>query len=485
VVGVLALHRGSIGAGLAGLLVVSALTATATAAWAAPPPNDDRGGMVLLQAPATVQGTLAEATLETTNDSSGCANTDGSVWYHFAAPPRGAVVVQLDAAGQMDATVDLFRQVRSRLDSVTCDPTDARGDATLDVEGLEPGADYALRVGNQVGSIADAFTLRVLVPTPPPAPPGRHLPNVGVRNSVDRLLNQGDVYWRWMRAGRTMRLSLRVDQCTSLTVFGPGTRSFSEEPVRRLRCGGYGLFTASRTGRHFLVVQAGRSRGRQPYRLWVARALLDDTTPGLLLRNHTRVAGSVNGGIDTRDLYRFDVRRRSALTLRLSGEPSMTLVTENGRQVGGDLVDQRVAAGRYYVAVQGSGRYVLRLSVRAITRASLRFNGRHAATTRPGSVAQLRMRVRPAVAGRAEATIERLDPIEGWQFLDARRFRVSEGKARLRFRPPSIGRYRAHGSFLGSRNAAPAATRFTYLTVERPLARPSTRPAAQPRPATG
>jgi hypothetical protein len=291
-----------------------------------------------------------------------------------------------------------------------------------------------------------------------------------VRNSVDRLLNQGDVYWKRMRAGRTMRLSLRADQCTWLTVYGPGTRSFSEEPVRRLRCGGYGLFTASRTGRHFLVVEAGRSRGRQPYRLRVAPALRDDTTPGLLLRNHRRFRGSVNGGIDTRDLYRFNVRRRSALTLSLRGGPSMTLVRANGRRVRGDLVDQRVTVGRYYVAVQGSGRYVLRLSVRAITRASLQFNRRYAATTRPGSPAWLRMRVRPAVAGRAEVTIERLDPIEGWQFLENRRFRVSEGRARLRFRPPSIGRYRAHGDFLGSRNAAPDATRFTYLTVERPLA---------------
>lgn len=78
-----------------------------------------------------------------------------------------------------------------------------------------------------------------------------------------------------------MRMSLRADQCTLLTVCGHGTRSFSEEPVRRLRCGGYGPFTASRTKRHVLVVEAGRrrGRGRQPYRLRVAHALRDDTTP--------------------------------------------------------------------------------------------------------------------------------------------------------------------------------------------------------------
>jgi hypothetical protein len=465
------LMRRSISGGLAFLLVLGALVVTSSAAWAAPPSNDDRGSALPVRAPVTVQGTLVEATLEQTNDASACADTDGSVWYTFTAPPRGDVVVEVDAAGQMDGTVDLFKQVRSRLDLVTCDSGDSRGDSTLDVEGLEPGADYAIRVGNQRGSVADDFTLRVLVPTPPPAPPGRHLPYAGVRSSVDRLVNPGDVYWVRMRAGRTMRLSLRADQCTSLTVYGPGTRTFAEEAVRRLPCGGYGLFTATRSGRHFLVVRAGRSRDRQPYRLRVARALRDDTTPGVLLRNHSRVRGSVNGGIDTRDLYRFDVPRRSALTLRLTGQPVMTLVREDGRRIRGDLVDRTMSAGRYYVAVDGSGRYLLALALRVITRATIAFNGHHSATIRPGSTARLRVRVRPAVSGSAEVSIERLDPIEGWQFLGSHRIRVSGGRATLRFRPHSIGRYRAHGSFLGTHIAAPDATRFTYLRVQRPLGR--------------
>jgi hypothetical protein len=334
---------------------------------------------------------------------------------------------------------------------------------------LEPGASYAIRVGNQPGSVADQFVLRVLVPTAPPEPPGRHLPYVGVRNSVDRLVNSGDVYWTRMSAGHTMRLSLSTRQCTSLTVYGPGTRSFSDPAVSRLPCGGYRLFTPTQSGRHFLVVGAGRTRGLQPYKLRVARALRDDTAPGVLLRNHATVRGAVNGGIDTRDLYRFAVARRSALTLTLAGSPALRLLRDDGRPVGGSLVDRAVAPGRYFVAVQGSGRYTLRLGLRTITVATVSFDGRHVASIGPSSIARLTLRVRPAVRGRTETSVERLDPVDGWQFLHTYRLRLSHGSSTVVFHPPSVGRYRARGTFLGSRSAAPDATRFAYLQVRRPL----------------
>ena len=78
------------------------------------------------------------------------------------------IVIQLDAGGEMDATVDLYKSVRSKLTFVDCRATDSDGEATLDRDGLEAGADYAIRVGNQTGSVADTFKLRVLVPTAPP-----------------------------------------------------------------------------------------------------------------------------------------------------------------------------------------------------------------------------------------------------------------------------------------------------------------------------
>ena len=109
------------GSALSALVVVGAALVTAPTAWAAPPSNDNRADATVVDPPQSLTGTLVEATLEASQDSSNCGDTDGSVWYHFTAPPRGAVVLQFDAAGEMDATVDLYKQVRSKLTWVDCD----------------------------------------------------------------------------------------------------------------------------------------------------------------------------------------------------------------------------------------------------------------------------------------------------------------------------------------------------------------------------
>ncbi len=467
-------HVRGFGSALSALVVAGAALVTAPAAWAAPPSNDSRAEATQVDPPQSVSGTLVEATLEATDDSSNCGATDGSVWYHFTAPPRGSVVIQLDAAGEMDATVDLYKQVRSKLTWVDCDESDSHGSATIDRDGLDAGADYAIRVGNDTGSTADAFRLRVLVPTAPPHPPGRHLPAKGVRDHVDRVLNSADTYWTTMKAGRTMRLSLRTRHCTSLEVFGPGTRDFvAEQPEKSLFCGGYALFTPTESGRHFLVVRAARDRDVQHYRLQVAPAGRDDTAPGVVIANHTAVKGHVNGGIDTRDLYRFDVTHRSALTLSLSGLPTMTLVRDDGSRFGsGNEIGRHVGAGRYFVAVSGSGHYTLRLALKTITRAGLRVNHRHATTIGPKAAARLSLSVRPTATGPSLITVERFDPIAGWQFLRSYHPRVRNGSATVRFRPPSVGRYRASASYLGSRDSAPADTGLVWLRVQRRLGDP-------------
>jgi hypothetical protein len=453
------------------LIALSATFAVTPSAWAAAPSNDNRADATVVDPPESLTGTLVEATLEPTNDASSCAATDGSVWYRFTAPPRGEIVIQLDAGGQMDATVDLYRSVRSKLEFVDCSATDSVGDATIDRDGLNGGATYALRIANQTGSVADTFKLRVLVPTAPPKPPGRHLPRDGIRNHVDRVLNPADAYWTKMTAGRTMRLSLQTRHCTSLELFGPGTKDFSDQPaLKRLPCGGYGVFTPTETGRHYLVVRAARDRDVQRYRLRVAPARADDTAPGVLIHNHAEIKGSVNGGIDTRDLFRFDVTRRSALTLKLAGSPEMMLFRDDGARLGsGYLINRRVGAGRYFVAVSGSGRYTLRLALKTITRTTILVNGQHRATIGPDAVARVTLRVRPAVAGPSVITVERFDPLEGWQFLRHYRPSVSRGTAKVPFDPPAVGRYRMYASYLGTRDAAPSSTGIAHLRVQRPL----------------
>jgi hypothetical protein len=438
-------------------------------AWAAPPPNDNRADAAVVTPPLSVSGTLVDATLEP-GEGSECGASDASVWYRFAAPKRGAVIIQLEAAGEMDSTIAVYKKVRSKYNFVTCEETDSKGNATIDTDGLDPGGDYVIRVGRESGSVAAAFTLRVLVPSPPPVPPGKPLPNRTVRGSVDRLLNPGDAYSISMFEGRTMRLSLRTETCTALEVYAPGTRDFDGGFVAELDCGGFGLFTPTQTGRHYLVVRAGRSREKQTYRLRAAPARKDDTTPGIFIANNARVRGSVNGGIDSRDLYRFDVTRRSTLMLTVNGGPRLRLMTDTGRRLGGgEYIDRRVAAGRYFVAVQGEGKYTLRRVSRTITNSSVRFNGSRKATVSPGTAARLSLQVRPSVSGPGVMEVERLDPVDGWQFLRRYRVDVQAGRATVSFSPPSVGRYRVFGEFKGSQVAASSDAGSATLRVQGPL----------------
>jgi hypothetical protein len=469
----IAMRSSSVGIAAAMAVVVSGLGGV-TASWAAPPGNDNRADAQVVRPPERVTGTLVEATQEFDGlDLSRCSRrcSDASVWYRFTAPKQGAIVIELDAAGDMDASVDLYERVRSQLNFVDCDVTDRQGIATIDNDNLTGGDEYAIRVGKEVGSVADSFALRVLIPSPPPEPPGKPLPAKGVKDSVDRLSNAGDAFATQMLQGRTMRLSLRSKTCTRLDVYGPGTRRFGGEVEKVIRCGGYALFTPRETGRYSLVVTAaGRTRGTQRYKLRVAPARRDDTTPGVFIRNNAKVTGKVNLGIDTRDLYRFDVTRRSTLTLKTSGDTDMRLVRQDGRYVdGGEIIERQIAAGRYYVAVEGSGRYTLRRVSRTITRSTLRVNRRRTSTVAPGRAARLALRVRPAVDGRAVIEVQRLDPIEGWQFQRRYRVSVRSGAADVSYSPPTVGRYRFFAEYRGTRTAAPSSSATARLRVQGPL----------------
>ena len=454
---------------VAGIVAAGLMALPAGAVAADPPPNNNRADAIRVTPPQTVPGTPVGATLEPVGAARECGDTDGSAWYRFTAPKDG-VIIQLDANGEMDATVDVFERTRSRYDWFDCTSTDKKGIATLDTGGWESGAEYAIRIGNETGSVANTFTLRVLIPAQPPRPPGKKLPASGAKGSVDRLVDPGNAYWKRLNEGRTTKMYLGGQYCTSLSVYRPGTKSFSSQPVLRSKCGGYRLFTPDESGRYVFLVEAGRSRDVQRYRLQVERARADDTVPGIFIRNHAKVKGHVNGGIDSVDLYRFDVTRRSELTLRVSGGPDLELRSDGGSYLGGgSTIDRVVRPGRFFVAVEGQGKYQLSRVSRAVTKSSLRFNGNRKAAVRPGSTARLQMNVRPGVSGRGVIVVERLDPIAGWQFLRRYRVSVNGGDATVSFRPPSVGRYRAEGEFLKNRDAAGSETGVAKLQVRGPL----------------
>jgi hypothetical protein len=449
-------------------VLLIALLLPATPALAAPPDNDDRANAERINPPQTVNGTVRDATVQNNEAFSSCESGDATVWYAFTAPARGAVVVQLDAGGELDASIDVFKRERSELTEEDCDNTDKKGLATLRLEDLD--GEYLIRVSKHFDSDPGPFTLAVLVPSAPARPPGKPLPLKGVKDSVDTLSNPSDAFSTQMTAGTSYRLSLAANQCTSLSVYGPNTGSFGSSPKKQLRCGGYRLFTPERSGRYSLLVEAGRSRGTQKYRLNVKRALLDDTTPGIFIRNNARVRGRVNGRVDSVDLYRFDVTSRSSLTLRVSGGPVLTLLKPGGRRLDrGDFIDTNVAVGRYYVAVRGRGKYTLRRISKTITRSRVTFNGKRKAVITPGSSARLVLGVSPSVAGRSTILLEKFDPLEGWQFLRRIHPRVFSGRASVTFVPPSIGRYRATATFRGSKLASGSDAGQARLNVRPPV----------------
>src|SRR4051794_11889967 len=87
---------------------VAGVFGSATAV-AAPPANDQRTAPTKLELPASVSGTLVEAT-KGPDEPGSCGDSDESVWYEFTAPARGHIVVLVDAAGDLDAVVDIFRR---------------------------------------------------------------------------------------------------------------------------------------------------------------------------------------------------------------------------------------------------------------------------------------------------------------------------------------------------------------------------------------
>ena len=235
-----------------------------------------------------------------------------------------------------------------------------------------------------------------------------------------------------MRAGQTMRLSLRSDRCMSLTIFSPGTRSFGGFDRR---CADYRLFTPTETGRYSLVVNALRGRDKQRTGCAWHRRAGTTRRPASSSATTRRCGGRVNGGIDSRDLYRFDVTRRSTPTLRVTGGPDLRLVTDKGRRLARGTDIERRVAGTLLRGSPGPGHVHVATCLPHHHGTVVGFNGRSMATVPPGSTTQLTVRVSPGVEGPARMILERFDPIDGWQFARTYRVVVRSGGAKVSFRP--------------------------------------------------
>jgi hypothetical protein len=456
--------------------IIGALIGPATAAAArsaGAPGNDNRASATPVGGlPATLSGTTVGATDDPTDPRTDCGRAHDTVWYRLSGAQTGRLVLRLSAFGKLDAVVSVYRATRSRLTPVACTATDENGRGALSF--TSSGGDYLVMIGRERASDDGKFRLTMFRQEPSSRPPGQRLPRQGVGSWVEPIKDFDDAWSLRMKAGVEYRINLSParGRCITLALFRPRTRSFaSAEPVHLLPCGGYFTYTPGfgGTGRYTLLVTASDERpGRQRYHLQAALAGPDDMAPGLPLRNLETRRGTLSGTrIDVVDLYRFRVTDRSDVTLTLRGPSSarLILLSENGHRLsvsdGPGELTSRLGHGMYFVAVRAEsgarGRYRLSLLERGITTTTVLANGLRSATVRPGASVAIAVAVDFSSAGAVRLEVDRFDPLTGWHFYRLYRLRLGgNGRTGISWRPPTIGHWRAHASFGGTRTASPS-----------------------------
>ena len=456
----------------AAIAFVIAFFVLPAAAAASPPGNDNRANANQVGSlPASVSGTTVEATDDPTDHRSGCGRAHDTVWYRLTGVGSGRIVVRVVAAGELDAVVSVYRAVRSRVTPAGCAATDEAGRGALSF--TSTGGDYLVMVGRERASEDGRFRLTVFRQEPSSRPPGRTLLRKGVSSWVEPISDYDDAWSLRMKAGVQYRINLSParGRCITMSLFRPGTRSFAGAPLQVVPCGGYFTYTPGfgGSGLYTLLVTASDQRpGRQRYHLQAAVTGADDSAPGLLLRNLQTRRGSVAGTrIDVVDLYRFRVAERADVALTLRGPASARLIVlnENGRRLssssGAGRLTVSLGQGTYFVAVRAesgaTGRYRLSLLERGVTTTTVLANGLRSATVSPGSSVAVSVAVDSSSGGAVRLEIDRFDPLTGWHFYRLYRLRLGgDGRAGISWRPPSIGHWRVHASFGGTRTASPS-----------------------------
>jgi len=460
--------------------VAAVLIVTGTAAAAGPPPpNDNRANASPVNPPAAVRGTTVGATDEANDPAPTCGRVHSTVWYRINDAPARRIVLRLHADGDLDGVLAVYQVQRSRLNQITCDPTDNDGRAELSFDGSE-GASYLVLFGRLPDSVDGTFGLRSSAPARS-RPPGTPLPAKGVEATLDPLDHPDKAWSTVMRAGTTYKINLfgRFGRCVDYRVYAPGTRDFAgASPVIRRECGGYVTYTpgAHLGGRYSVFVQTRGTRSATVhYRLQAAVAGPNDIGPGRALANEQTESGSLDARrIHVVDFFHFDVARQSDVTLHLrtGSEFGFTLLSENGRFLdsASGYIRHGLSPGRYFVVVRAEpgrrGPYRLSLLIREITKTEALADGSNSATLRPGGTASVEMRVSPAAAGRVQLQINRFLLLDGWVFSRVVNIQTgADGVGHFSWTPPAAGRWRLRAFFQGSRTASPSSSGYVFANV--------------------
>ena len=460
--------------------MAAVLIVTGTAAAAGPPPpNDNRANASPVNPPAAVRGTTVGATDEANDPAPTCGRVHSTVWYRINDAPARRIVLRLHADGDLDGVLAVYQVQRSRLNQITCDPTDSDGRAELSFDGSE-GASYLVLFGRLPDSVDGTFGLRSSAPARS-RPPGTPLPAKGVEATLDPLDHPDKAWSTVMRAGTTYKINLfgRLGRCVDYSVYAPGTRDFAgASPVIRRECGGYVTYTpgAHLSGRYSVFVQTRGTRSATVhYRLQAAVAGPNDIGPGRALANEQTESGSLDARrIHVVDFFHFDVARQSdvALHLRTGSEFGFTLLSENGRFLdsSSSYIRHGLSPGRYFVVVRAEpgrrGPYRLSLLIREITKTEALADGSNSATLRPGGTASVEIRVSPAAAGRVQLQINRFLLLDGWVFSRIVNIQTgADGVGHFSWTPPAAGRWRLRAFFQGSRTASPSSSGYVFANV--------------------
>jgi hypothetical protein len=467
-------------------LSVCALLALPAASLANPHNDNRNSAQSIAVLPATVTGTTDGAGIES-GEAAPCVPDDAnSVWYRYDAKHTVRVVARLRAGGDLDATLSVYLRLRSQQRGLTCDVSDTRGRAATAFTARK-GLSYLIRVARQSNSVSGNFQLG-LQPARTRALPGPPLPASGVAGSLDRVAHTAQPWSVVLRKGVPYRIALEqpAGQCVTASLYAPRALRNMRPALTHLVCGhDYALYTPKPggSGRYTIMVNARYDlRGPQRYHLQVARAGADDEAPGVLIGNHVRVGGTLDGGgIDILDLYRFNVRSQSKLYLRLQAHShshfDLMLLDPLGHRLGcacntnGDsFLDRILRRGNYYIGVRAKagtgGTYRVLRNSRAITHDHLSIAS---SILPPGAPEQLQVSVSPAVSGLVVITVEQLDPLAGWQFRRTLHAQAVNGLATIAWTPPSVGHWRVSARYEATRFNAASSTGFQALLVTNPL----------------
>ena len=441
--------------------------------------------------PAGIHGRTDGSSLSAGEPHPWCGSSNGVVWYELRAARRSAIVLRLRAGGELEAAVAVYHHVRSKLQRVACRSTNTFGRATVAFYGSLRGS-YLVGVARRRGSADAGFTLTALVAERPSRPPGDGLPAGGTRSSLNPLLDPSDAWSVQLARGTTYRFNLTSQVCVTMRLYRPSVYSFAtSRPVLEADCGGYQTFTPGPDGGGLYslhVSLAGTSPATHPYLLTFAEAEADDIGPGLSLANGETVRGSISGrGIDNVDLYRITIPRdHQQTTLDFRQKPTtgmdLMLLAENGRHIrcaceagGRQRLRDVLPAGHYFVVVRSrlrsGGPYSLGVVTRDITTTTLSATGGTTLDLTPGTAVTFTVEVAQAHdGGPLTLEIQRFDPLSGWQFSTLYRQRLgTDGSFTTTWMPPSVGRWRAHARFFGTRFSSFSKSDWVHVHVAEPL----------------